>query len=180
MPRAELQPAVTLTSVAVNIARAVGPAVGGVAVALAGAGVAFRLTGACFAFTAAVVFRWRREPEPADLPAERVLAAVRTGFRYSLMATPVRAILVRSTGFIVFASALWALLPVVSRQLHMGSTGYSGLLATLGAGAVGGALLLPRIRRRLHPDAVSVTGTVLFAVASLGAAWFPRTGPCCP
>ncbi|MBJ7596828.1 MFS transporter [Candidatus Nephthysia bennettiae] len=121
--RAELQPAVTLSSVAVNLARAVGPAVGGLAVVLAGAGAAFLLTVACFAFTTAVVFRWHREPEPADLPAERVLAAVRTGFRYSLMATPVRAILVRSTGFIVFASALWALLPVVSRQLNMGSAG---------------------------------------------------------
>jgi MFS family permease len=169
VPRAELQPAVTLTSVAVNLARAVGPAAGGLAVALAGAGAAFALTVACFVFTTVVVYRWRRESEPADLPAERVLAAVRTGFRYSLIATPVRAILVRSTGFIVFASALWALMPVVSRQLHMGSTGYSGLLASLGAGAVGGALLLPRIRHRLRPDAVGVAGTLLFAAASLGA-----------
>jgi MFS family permease len=173
VPRTELQAAVTLSSVAVNLARAVGPAVGGVAVALASPGAAFVLTAACFAFTTAVVFRWRRQAEPADLPAERVLAAIRTGFRYSLMATPVRAILVRSTGFIIFASALWALLPVVSRQLNAGSTGYSGLLASLGAGAVGGALLLPRIRRRLHPDAVGVGGTLLFAAASLGAGLTP-------
>jgi MFS family permease len=173
VPRAELQSAVTLSSVAVNLARAVGPAVGGVAVALAGSGAAFALTVVCLAFTTVVVFRWRRDPRPADLPAERVLAAVRTGLRYSLVATPVRAILVRSTGFIVFASALWALLPVVSRQLHAGSSGYGGLLASLGAGAVGGALLLPRIRRRLHPDAVGVTGTALFAAASLGAALAP-------
>jgi MFS family permease len=85
----------------------------------------------------------------------------------------VRAILVRSTGFIVFASALWALLPVVSAQLHTGSTGYSGLLATLGAGAVAGALLLPRIRRRLRPDADGVAGSLLFAAASLGAGLAP-------
>ncbi|MDQ6899944.1 MAG: MFS transporter [Candidatus Dormibacteraeota bacterium] len=174
VPRAELQAAVTLSSVAVNLARAAGPAVGGVAVALAGPGAAFVLTAACFAFTTGVVVRWRRVAEPADLPAERVLAAVRTGFRYSLMATPVRAILVRSTGFIVFASALWALLPVVSRQLNTGSAGYSGLLASLGAGAVGGALLLPRIRGRLHPDAVGVTGTALFAAASLGVGLTPN------
>jgi MFS family permease len=173
VPPAELQQAVTLSSVAVNVARAIGPAAGGLAVALAGSGAAFLLTAACFLFTTVVVLRWRRATQRADLPAERVLAAVRTGTRYSLLSAPVRSILVRSTGFILFASALWALLPVVSRQLHAGTTGYGMMLAALGAGAVAGALLLPRIRSRLRPDALTVAGALLFAAVSLGAGLVP-------
>jgi MFS family permease len=179
VPAGELQSAVTLSSVAVNLARAVGPAAGGLAVALAGPGAAFLLTAACLLFTTVVVLRWRRAAERADLPAERVLAAVRTGVRYSLLSAPVRSILVRSTGFILFASALWALMPVVSRQLHAGSTGYAIMLGTLGAGGVAGALLLPRIRRRLRPDALTVPGRCCSPAPRWGPAWSRPTGPCC-
>ncbi|HXM55171.1 MAG TPA: MFS transporter [Candidatus Dormibacteraeota bacterium] len=165
--RERLAPAVTLSSVAINLARAIGPAVGGLAVALAGPGAAFALTASAFAFTALVVLGWRREEPAASLPAEGVGAAMWSGLRYSLLAAPVRAILVRAAGFIAFASALWALLPVVARQVEGAFAGYGGLLGALGVGAVVGALALTAIRRRVGPDALTFLATLLFSAVAL-------------
>jgi MFS family permease len=172
VPREELAGAVALSSVAINVARAVGPVIGGVAVAFAGPGAAFTLTALAFAFTTLVLLRWRGTRR-ADPPTERLAAAVRSGVRYSLLATPVRVILFRAAAFIGFASALWALMPVVSRRLEPGFVGYSGLLGSLGGGAIAGVLLLPAVRARLRPDALTVVATIAFAAVTLGTAVVP-------
>ncbi|HEY7198763.1 MAG TPA: MFS transporter, partial [Candidatus Dormibacteraeota bacterium] len=174
--RDRLAPAVTLSSVAINLARAIGPAIGGLAVALAGPGAAFALTASAFAFTSLVVLGWRRDGPAATLPAEGVGAAVWSGVRYSVVAAPVRAILIRAAGFIGCASALWALMPVVSRELPDGFAGYGGLLGAFGGGAVAGALLLGRIRRRLAPDALLLAAALVFAAAMLALGQLPSYG----
>jgi len=173
VPRDELTPAVTLSSVAINLARVTGPALGGVAVAFAGPGAAFGLTAVAFAMTTAVVLRWRRDRPSPTLPAEGMVAAIRFGARYSLMDEPVRRTLVRAVGFVGFASSLWALMPVVSGRFGAGLTGYSGLLGALGVGAVASAVLLTRIRRAVASDPLVVAASLVFAAVSLGVAVVP-------
>jgi len=164
---------VTLSSVAINVGRAVGPAVGGLAVALAGPGAAFALSASAFAFTALVVLGWRREGPAASLPVEGVAAAVWSGIRYSVLAAPVRATLIRAAAFIGCGSALWALMPVVSRQLPGGFAGYGGLLGAFGVGAVAAGLTMGEIRRHLAPDALTLTAGLAFGAVTLALGQLP-------
>jgi MFS family permease len=173
VPPSELTRAVALNALPVNIGRAIGPAMGGVLVAAAGPALVFALNAASFVAVLAVVYRWRRTTPPALLPPERVIGATRAGMRYVRHAPPLVAVLVRTGVFIVCASAFWALLPVIARRdLGLDALGYGLLLACFGFGAVVGAAVLPRVKRRLTVDAVVAAATVLFAlVSALTALW---------
>src|SRR5205085_1023646 len=139
--------AVALESAGFNLARAVGPAAGGLIVAWLGAGANFMLNAASFLATIVVLYRWRRPRRTSQLPAERLLSATRAGLRYAQHAPELHAVLVRTIAFMLCASALWALLPLVARrEMHLPSSGYGALLASLGLGAVGAAGLLPALR----------------------------------
>src|SRR5207249_3404107 len=167
VPPSELTRAVTLNALPVNIGRAVGPALGGVLVAASGPALVFALNAVSFVAVLVVVYRWRREAPRALLPAERVIGATLAGIRYARHAPPLVAVLVRLGLFIVCASAFWALLPVITRRdLGLGAFGYGLLLGCLGVGAIAGAALLPRVKRRLPLDAVIGLATVVFAVVS--------------
>jgi MFS family permease len=171
VPRAELRSAVTLNGVGFNLARAIGPALGGVLVAGAGAAAVFFLNALSFLGVLVVLFRWKRRVVKSTLPAEDVLGAMRAGIRYVRHAPPLRAVMFRTAVFILGGSALWALLPLIARQeLALDATGYGLLLGCLGAGAVAGAALLPRLQQRLSTDFFLAVATVLFALATLAPA----------
>jgi MFS family permease len=167
VPRRELPAAVALGSVGFNIARAAGPALGGLIVAAAGPGWTFLLNAVSFLGVMAVLYRWRRPAEETVLPGERVLGAMRTGVRYVRHSPEVLAPIARGSAFVVCASSLWALLPVVARGLHHGAAGYGLLLAALGSGAVAGAIVLPRLKRDNSTDLVVTAATLVFAAATL-------------
>lgn len=116
VPRTELLIAVTLNGVGINLARAVGPALGGIVVAAAGPGAVFLLNAASFVGVMLVLYQWKRAPTKSALPTERLIGAMRSGMRYVQHAPELRAILVRAGVFISCGSALWALLPLVARQ----------------------------------------------------------------
>ena len=171
VPREDLPGAVTLQSIGFNIARAVGPAIGGLLVAAAGPEATFLLNAASYLGVLFVFLRWRRKPMESVLPAERFFGAMRKGLRYVRHAPEVRAVIVRGSTFVLCASALWALLPVVARtDLKQGPTGYGLLLAAIGAGAVSGAFALPRFKRKSSTDGVAAAAILVFAVgtAALG------------
>jgi predicted MFS family arabinose efflux permease len=190
VPRNQLSSATALGGVSVNLARAVGPAVAGLLIARVGVGAVFALNTATFAVFALVLLGWRRPPgEDRPLP-ERFIPALRAGGRYVRYSPVVRRILLHLSLFLVPASALWALLPLVAtRRLGLGPGGYGLLLGALGAGAIMGALALPWLRERVSsklmlPSAAGVYGTAmvvlvlvrepLTAFAALlpaGAAW---------
>jgi MFS family permease len=166
-----LAPAVALNSAGFNIGRAVGPALGGLVVAAAGPAAVFGLNAVSFLGVLAVLWRWRRRPQDEMGAGERVLGAMGAGVRYVRFAPPLRAVLVRTALFILPASALWALLPVVARgRLGMDATGFGLLLGALGIGSVLGAVLLPRVRRAVPIDRRVVAGTCLFALATVALA----------
>ena len=172
VPREELPAAVSLNSVAFNIARAVGPALGGLIVAAAGSWAVFLLNSLSFVGVLLVLYRWRRAPVESISPTERVAGAMRAGLRYARHAPELRNLLVRTGVFATCASALWALLPLMARrELGLGAVGYGVLLGGLGGGAVLGALVLPRARRGLSVNLLVVVGTVVFAGATATLAY---------
>lgn len=180
VPRDVLRPAVALNAMGVNIARAIGPALGGVLLATVGAWAVFAFDALSFVAVLAALTWWRPQAtEARRAPPEAVAGALRAGLRYALASSALQSVLLRALGFLLFASAPWALLPLVARGLPDGGAHlYGMMLAAIGVGGVGGALLLPvlRARFRLDPARAVISGTAgaalagsLLAVASSGA-----------
>jgi MFS family permease len=172
VPPRELTEAVALNGIATNIARAIGPAIGGILVAAVGSGGVFLINAVSFVAVVTVLWRWRKEPRESVMPAERVAGAMRAGVRYLRNAPAVRAVLIRCATFIVGASALWALLPVLARrELGLGAIGYGLLLGSLGVGAIVGGAMLGQLRHRFSTDRIVGVSTVAYAVATITLAW---------
>lgn len=172
VPQEERPQAIALGSVNQNLARAVGPAIGGVVVALTDPSVTFLVNAGSFVAVVFAVWRWRSAPRAgavaSTLPREHVVAAMRASGRYVRNSPALRTVLGRAAAFMVCASALWALLPAVAEgPLGLGSGGYGLLLGCVGVGAVGGAVALPRLRERMSPDGLLAVGSVLVAGAAL-------------
>ena len=166
VPRAQLHSASALSSISINLARAVGPAIAGVIIARAGVGAVFALNTLMYLLYLAVLVAWRPPASRTSKSRERFISALRAGGRYVRYAPVVRRILLRSTLFLVPASALWALLPLIaSRRLGLGADGYGLLLGALGVGAIGGAFVLSRARATLSINALLAASGIVYAVA---------------
>lgn len=175
VPASQLGSAIALNSVGFNLARAIGPAVGGLIVAEIGVAATFLLNACSFVAVLVVLFRWRRAAARSVLPAERVVGAMRSGLNYLRYAPLLTRALVRTAGFMVFASSLWALLPLIARsELGLGVQGYGLLLGCLGAGAVAGAAALPRLREVTTIDQRVVAATLAYAAGSAVPAFWPH------
>ena len=166
VPRDQIPSAAQLSSINVNIARAIGPAVAGILIAHLGVGAVFALDAATFLFYGLVAALWRPSAGTTPQIPERFVSALRAGGRYVRYAPVVRRILLRAALFLVPASALWALLPLVaSRHLGLGPSGYGLLLAALGVGAIAGATVLSGARARLSTTALIALVGATFAAA---------------
>ena len=171
VPRADLHGAVTLGAMGFNIARAVGPALGGLVAAAFGPGAVFLLNAASFLGIVVVIYRWRRPVPESALPTERFLSAIRTGMRYVIHAPELHAFLIRAFIFAFCASALWGLLPLLARtELGLSSFGYGVLLGCLGTGAVVAALVLPKVRQRFSAEHLVALAQLLFAMVLVALA----------
>jgi MFS family permease len=171
VPRDELPAAVALNSVGFNIARAVGPALGGIVMASSGAGAVFIANAISFLGVIIVLWSWKERPPAVREPGTRFRDAMREGLTYVRGARPFHAVLLRAGLFSLGGSALWAMLPVVaSQEMKSTSLGYGILLGCLGAGSVIGAAALAPMRSRYPVDRIVALGVTLFAVATVGLA----------
>ncbi len=169
VPAKALSSAVATNSVGVNISRVLGPALAGMVILALGIAAPFWLDAFSNLGVIAVILWWRAPGRPAHaLPAEHLSNAMRAGGRYVRHNPWLRATLGRAVGFFLAASAYWALLPLVARsQLHGGPTLYGILLGAIGAGAVGGAFLLPGFKARFGANWVVAAGQVGTGIALL-------------
>ncbi|TMH52913.1 MAG: MFS transporter [Betaproteobacteria bacterium] len=177
VPRTELARAVALGAVAFNVARAVGPALAGAVAAWFGSGSA--LVGSALFFIVMILAIRKHRGRDIALPGvpERLLSGAMSGVRYARHSPAMRSFIVRNLSFAVCASSLWALLPVIARdELSLGAGGYGLLSAGFGAGAVAGALWLPRHLQRLTLNVVTLSGVALWTVALLLVAATRYTG----
>jgi predicted MFS family arabinose efflux permease len=172
VPREQLAAAVTLNAIGFNLARALGPAVGGAVVAAYGTEAAFVANAFAALALVVVLLFWRRQLPPDDLPRERLGSAVVTGLRYVGETPAIGAILVRGGVFGFAASAALALLPLVARdRLGGGPVTYGLLLGAFGIGALLGAFLVHPLRQRRGAEfvitALSAAGGLAFLALGL-------------
>jgi MFS family permease len=167
VPRRELGPAVTANSVGFNISRAIGPALGGAAIATIGIAAPFWSNAISNIGVLGALLWWRPAPRTVNpLPAERLGNAIVTGMRYGWNNSHLRATMTRAVGFFFFSSAYWALLPLVARvQIAGGPEFYGVLLGAIGAGAIAGAYFMRPLKSRLGADWTVSTGTLGTAIA---------------
>lgn len=178
VPRSDLRSAVALNSVGINVARAIGPAAGGLLLAGYGAAVTYGADVLSYVFVVAALLWWRRPPAADSVLKEEFGGAFRAGLRFARASRELQRVMLRSAVFFSFASAVWALLPLVARQTLGGDARYYGLmLGAVGAGAIVGAVLLPRLRRRMDPDALLLMASLISALVMLALAWAPPRGP---
>ena len=170
-----LPDAIALNGLGVNISRAIGPALGGIIVAVAGIPAVFALNAISVMAVLFVIYRWDRKPAQSQLPPEFFFGAMRTGVRYARYSPAMRIVLIRALGFFIFGSALWAMLPLIGRrELGLSAAGYGALLGAMGVGAVVGALALKRIRKKIPANTISIGSTLLFALSTLALALIPN------
>jgi predicted MFS family arabinose efflux permease len=162
VPREQLAPAVALNGVGINISRAVGPALAGLIIVNLGIAAPFWLNGLSNLGVIAALLWWRPPAHgTAKLPPERLGRAVRVGLRYAQHSPHLRATMAHAAVFFLFASAYWALLPLLARVRLAGTaTLYGLLLGGIGLGAILGAFALPAAKKALGPDRLVALGSV--------------------
>ena len=168
VPRSELSAAVSLNSLGFNLARTAGPAIGGLLVAAAGPPAAFLVNTLSYLGLIAVLVAWRR-PKPATfLPPENMLTAMGTGLRYARLSPGIRSVLVRGMVFGLLGSTIWALMPLIARDLvGGGAVTYGILFGAFGVGAVIGALGSTAARLRYTNERVVRVSTAGFGAGTV-------------
>src|SRR6218665_664462 len=165
VPRHDLKNAVALNSLGINIARALGPAAGGLLLASFGAAAAYGADVLSYVFVIAALLWWKRPPAVDTGLSEQFFGAFRAGLRYARSSRELHVVLLRAAVFLLFASSVWALLPLVARRMLGGTAGFYGvMLGAVGAGAILGAVLLPKLRKRLDTDGLVLLASVVTAL----------------
>jgi MFS family permease len=164
VPPKMLPAAITLNSISFNIARSFGPAIGGVMVATAGSVAAFGANALSYLPVIAVLFFWRREKQPSRLPPERLSRAIISGVRYIVHSPPMRTTLLRCTITGVLGGSVFALMPLLVRDVLGGDAKTYGLmLGAFGIGAIIGAFYVTNMRTKFGSE-----GAVRFALLAMG------------
>jgi MFS family permease len=166
--RKVLSQAIALNAVSYNIARSLGPAIGGLIVGLAGVGSAFMTTALLYVPIIIVLLTWKRPTAPARLPPERIDRAILSGVRYAFHSPTIRVILIRTFLMGALGGSLLALMALVARDLIKGDALLFGvLLAAFGVGSIFGAVLVPIARQRYSSEATVRGCAVLLGVSIL-------------
>ncbi|MFI6318010.1 MFS transporter [Nonomuraea sp. NPDC050556] len=178
VPREQLPAAVGLGATSFTLSQAVGPALGGVLVAVAGPGPAFLVNAVSFLAVIVVAAAWRRERPIAAMPPEHLLGAVRAGARYVRNAPALRVVLGRAVAYALCFTALPALLAQISRvQLGASAAQYGLMLGALGVGGLAGTLLLPRLRGRFDHERLVMVAMLGYAAAFATLSQLTAVGP---
>ena len=167
LPRSQIATAVALNASNLNIARSLGPALGGAIVATAGAFMAFVVSALSNVSVILVARRWPRPTAVSAIPPEPFGIAIMAGIRYVALSPSLLVIMLRSGVFNIAAISIIALLPLVALNLDGGPQTYGLLLGAFGAGAVAGALTLDWARRLVPIEPLLALGFLGFAAACL-------------
>ncbi len=172
---AELAAAVALSILAFNLARSLGPALGGGIVALGGASAAFVANAMSYLLVIVVLWRWRGEPRTAATSPRRGLwRTIWEGLRIAWAVAEIRIILIRAVSFTGTGAAAWALMPLVASELlGEGSTTYGVLLGALGLGAVLGAATSTWFRTRFSAETLVRLAAIIYGASCVGVALQP-------
>lgn len=162
----DLPQAISINTIAFNLGRSVGPAVGGVLISLAGPATAFALNTLSYIALIVVLLRWRPDMPPRQ--RQPILASIATGVRFCAGSSPVRRVLGRGISFSFAAISYLALMPILVREQIGGSeVDFGLLLGVFGLGSIIVALGVGGLRRRWGNERLLGTAQIAFAAAML-------------
>jgi MFS family permease len=171
--RVELRNAITLNTVTVNAARAVGPAIAGILIATVGDGICFLANAASFvAVVTSLLVMDRSALRPSE-PEPRAKGQLREGIAYAARTTDI-AVPLAMMGLVgMLAYEFQVSLPVLAKNtFHGGSEAYGFMTAAMGAGAVvGGLATAARGRSGTRPMVLAATGFGLGILCTALAPW---------
>ena len=165
----DLAPAAALNGIEFNFARAVGPALGGVVIAIAGVSTACLVNAVSNLGVIFVVARWKRQVPKRTTAPETLTGATVAGLRFVRYSPALRSLLLRSGIVMFFASGLLALLPSIAHSVNKSPIGYGILLGCFGFGAVVGAMAMQEARARWSAEAVVSSGILIFGLATVAS-----------
>jgi MFS family permease len=174
VPKEDVAAASALNGIEFNLARAVGPALAGAIISVAGVATAFFANFVSFFGVILVVARWKRPVHRRSAPPESFSGATVAAVRYVLHSPAILTVLLRTGVVMFFSSALFALLPTVSRSVNQHATGYGLLLGCFGFGAIVGALLMQSARDRWTTETIVSTGVVSLGLVILAMSGLHR------
>lgn len=164
VPRKHLPQAIALGSISFNLARSAGPAVGGLLIVGLGTWAAFGINALSFGGVLLAVLLWKRN-RVTPRPTDSFYASMRAGLVMVSSRGEMRRVLILVGLFVLPASSLWSLMPLIAReQLSWDARGYGYLVGSIGLGAVLAAIWLPRMRARLGVDTTLVIAMALYAL----------------
>ena len=166
----ELPAALALNGIEFNLARALGPGLGGFIVAAVGVGAAFAFNAFSFLGVIAVVAKWKRPVRKSTLPVETFRGATSAAVRYVRYSPGIRTLLLRSAVLIFFTSSFWALLPTAAKEISNNPITYGFMLGFFGLGAVLGAMVLQGTRSKVSSETLLSLATATFAGVILSMA----------
>lgn len=174
VPREQIPAVSMLGSVSGNASRAIGPAIGGCIVALAGPAAVFAINAISFAGIIVALLVWKRPKQLAPIEREHFGQAIVSGLLYVINGPIFRRILLRTALFLFSASALLALLPVAAaRSWHLGAGGYGVALGAIGFGALIGAVVAARLHERMSDNVLLAASAAVYGTAPLAVVWLP-------
>ena len=184
VPRSELSAALTLSALAGNIGRVVGPIVGGFVVAAIAPWAVFFLNSASFIAMIIILSRLPRKSnvqQQSSLPPENLFRAIRVQLRYVRYSQAARVLIIRAGLFTLCSSALLSLLPLLTKhELGLGSTGFGLLLGSFGMGAIAcGIVILPRLRPKTSVESLITISIVLLAIVMVTMGYVQNFGILC-
>ncbi|WP_338466922.1 MFS transporter [Novosphingobium sp. ZN18A2] len=165
--KADLPQAIALNSISFNLARSVGPALGGLLISLWSPSLAFGLNAISYVGMIIVLSRWK--PQNMVLPERKpMLGSIAVGLKFCFTSNPLRRVLIRGFSFGFAAVAFQAMMPVVAHdRMHGTEIDYGLMLGAFGIGSIQSALWIGRLRRRFGAEAAVVLGTLCFVGGQL-------------
>lgn len=173
VPRGMIASAVALNSAAFNVARAVGPAIGGVIVATAGPAIGFGINALSYLGVIVVVWVIQRHLEPSVREPSSVTNAIALGVRFARFTAPFRRILTLAALFALTSATVQAVLPNRTTELGGAAAAYGALWGAMGAGALIGAFTRGPVTHILGSRAIAVTVSV-FGLAGIALGIAPN------
>jgi MFS family permease len=156
----ELPQAIALNSISFNIARSVGPALGGVLISVWDVSFAFLINALSYIGLIAVLLWWK--PPPRQVNRRRILPAVAVGIRYCAASVPLRRILLRGFALGFSLAAYQALLPtVVSDHIGGDEFDFGLMLGLFGIGSIVTAPFLRTILRKIGLEGILALGSAM-------------------
>jgi len=164
--RTDLPQAIALNAMSFNLARSVGPALGGILISIWSTSLAFAINAVSYIGMILVLWMWKAEaPRPVRQP---MLASIRVGIEFCWQSAPIRKVLLRGLVFGFGAAAIQALMPAIARdQIHGKELDFGLMLGAFGIGSIVNAFWVSKARRRFGSELVVTGATIAFVVAML-------------